>query len=206
MIKNVLGTVAVDIGLPIAAYFALVAVGLVPGWALTSSAAVSVISLAVRWWRSREVSTLGILVLVQFGLGVVVAVLTGNPRFVLAKDYLITFLIAIAALATLRLRRPFIARIRRDLSPDRDQFDAEWEDNPRFRAVHRELTWWWGVVLTVEVGVALAIIYTAPLGVAVVATNILTPAVLLGLIAFTQARASRASTRADDHSASPVAT
>lgn len=194
MIRNVLGTITIEIALPIAVYFALVALGLPQVWALASSAGVSVISLAVRWLRSREVSTLSLLVLVQFALGVVVALVTGNARFVLAKDYLITFLVALAALASLKLERPFIARIRRDLSPDRTRFDIEWNGNARFRAVHRQLTWWWGIGLTLEVAVALAVIYSVPVGVAVVVTNILTPAVLLGLIAFTQRRAARAGT------------
>lgn len=192
MIGNVLRTIATDIALPIAAYFILVAVGVPPVWALASSAGVSVITLAGRWLRTREVSTLGFLVLIQFALGVVVALLTGNARFVLAKDYLITLLIALAALATLRLPRPFIARIRRDLSPNRARFDQEWETNAGFRAVHRQLTWWWGLGLTAEVAIALVIIYATPLAVAVVVTNLLTPAVLLSLIALTQSRASRA--------------
>ena len=71
MIGNVLRTIATDIALPIAAYFILVAVGIPPVWALASSAGVSVITLAGRWLRTREVSTLGFLVLIQFALGVV---------------------------------------------------------------------------------------------------------------------------------------
>ncbi|MDQ1632430.1 MAG: hypothetical protein QOC80_2402, partial [Frankiaceae bacterium] len=118
--------------------------------------------------------------------------LTGDARFVLVKDYVVTFVIALAALGTLGLDRPFIARIRRDLSPDPERFDDEWARNAAFRRVHRRLTALWVVGLVGEVVVAVVIVYTTPLAVAVVVTGVLTPAVLLTLIAVTQVRAGRA--------------
>ena len=124
-------------------------------------------------------------------LGLVVALLTG-ARFVLVKDYLVTFVIALAALGTLGLDRPFIARIRRDLSPDPARFDERWGRDPEFRRTHRRLTGLWVVGLIGEVAVAVAVIYTTPLAVAVVVTGVLTPVVLLSLIAVTQVRAGRA--------------
>jgi len=86
-------------------------------------------------------------------LGLVVALLTGDARFVLVKDYLVTFVIALAALGTLGL---------------------------------------WVVGLIGEVAVAVAVIYTTPLAVVVIVTGVLTPVVLLSLIAVTQVRAGRA--------------
>ena len=191
MIGNILRTVLIDIAIPIGAYLGLVALGMPPVWALATSAGVAVVVLAVGWVRTREVSTLGALVLVRFVLGLVIAFLTGDARFVLVKDYLVTFVIALVALATLKLDRPFIARVRRDLSPDPQRFDDEWARNAAFRAVHRQLTRWWVVGLVGEVVVAVTIVYTTPLTVAVILTNILTPTVLLTLIALTQLRATR---------------
>ena len=105
MTANILRTVLLDVLLPIGAYFALVSVGLTPAWALAASAGIAVVALGVRWVRAREVSTLGLLVLVRFVLGIVVALVTGDARFVLVKDYLVTFVIALAALGTLRTAR-----------------------------------------------------------------------------------------------------
>ena len=192
MTANILRTVLLDILLPIGAYFALVSGGLTPAWALAASAGIAVGALGIRWLRAGEVSTLGVLVLVRFVLGLLVALLTGDARFVLVKDYVVTFVIALAALGTLRLDRPFIARIRRDLSPDPERFDAEWVRNAAFRRTHRRLTALWVVGLVGEVVVAVVIVYTTPLAVAVVVTGVLTPAVLLTLIAVTQVRAGRA--------------
>lgn len=191
MIRNTLLTVVTEILLPIGAYLVLVAYGLAPVWALVASAGVSVLELAVRWLQTRVVSTLGVLVLIRFVLGVAVAWLTGDARFVLLKDYLVTLVIAVAAGVSLRFERPFIARIRRDLSPDPTGFDARWSEDEPFRQLHHRLTVLWVGGLLLEVVVATVVIYSTPLTVAVIATNVLTPVVLLTLIAVTQVRASR---------------
>lgn len=187
--RNILRTVLVEVLTPIAVYLLLVGLRVAPVWALVGSAGVSVLVLAVGWVRTRTLSTLGLLVLAQFVLGVAIAMLTGDARFVLAKDYLLTLLVALAAAASLRLRRPFIARVRRDLSPDPGGFDEHWDTSPAFRRVHRRLTWAWVAGLAGQALVAITIIYSVPLTAAVVATNVLTPAVLLGLITLTEARA-----------------
>ena len=187
--RNVLRTVVVEVLTPIAVYLLLVGLAVPPVWALVGSAAVSVVVLAVGWARTRTLSTLGLLVLAQFVLGVVIALLTGDARFVLAKDYLITLLVALAAAASLRLRRPFIARVRRDLSTDPSRFDEQWDSSPAFRRVHRRLTWAWVAGLAGQAVLAIIVIYSVPLTAAVVATSVLTPAVLLGLITLTEARA-----------------
>lgn len=194
MIANTLRTVVVDVLCPLGVYFGLTAGGLAPAWALAASAGVSIVALGVRWVRTREVSLLGALVLVRFALGLALAFWTGDARIVLVKDFAITFVIALAASATLRLERPFIARIRRDLSPDRARFDEEWTRNASFRTVHHRLSRLWVIGLMGEVAVAVVVVHTAPLAAAVVVTSILSPAVLLTLIAVTQIRARRATT------------
>lgn len=199
MIRNVLRTVATDIALPLAAFFALTAVGLKPVWALAIAAGVSVIVLGIEWTLTRHLSTLGILVLVRFGLGIVVALITGDARLVLAKDYVITAGIAAFAAATLRMKRPFIACIRRELTPDPERFDREWNGDEHFRRQHARLTWMWVAGLGLEVAIALLVIAVAPLTAAVVITNVLTPSVLLTLIGITQVIGHRAGVRADQH-------
>ncbi|MET0693864.1 MAG: VC0807 family protein [Propionibacteriaceae bacterium] len=186
MISNTLRAVGVQVVLPIATYLLLVQLGTSPAWALVGSAGVSVLALVLEWVRSRELSTLGLLVLIQFVLSIAVAGLTGNARLVLLKDYVITAAIAVGAAASLALPRPFIARVRRDLSPDRSTFDRRWTTQPTFRRVHRRLTVLWVAGLLGQAGVAAAVIYSTPITVAVIITNILTPAVLLTLISLTE--------------------
>ncbi|MFD1052202.1 hypothetical protein ACFQ1S_44825, partial [Kibdelosporangium lantanae] len=83
------------------------------------------------------------------------------------------------------------ARIRRDISPDRAEFDHRWDTDPGFRRLHRTLTLTWVAGLTAESAVAVAIIYTFPLTAAVVVTSVLSPACIFGLVSWTQYRAHR---------------
>lgn len=194
--RRVLVTIGGQIVTPILAYLALVGTGLPPVWALAVSAGVSVVVLVVGWVRSREISTLGLLVLVRFTLGIALAFFTGDAQLVLVKDYVVTFCIAVAAAVTLKLPRPFVGLIRRDLAGDRDAFDQNWV-SARFRATHRRLTGLWVAGLLAEVVVAVVVIYSVPLTAAVVATNVITPVVLLVLIAVTETRGAAAAHRAE---------
>ncbi len=193
--KNGLRMVAVAVGtqvvLPIGVYLLLVHLGVRPVWALVASAGVSVVGLVVQWVRTREISTLGLIVAGQFVVGIVVALVTADPRFVLLKDWVITLLIALGAAASLRLRRPLIARVQRELSPDRADFDRRWSSQPEFRRVHRRLTVVWVAGLVVLVAIAVLLIYRTPLTVAVVSTNVLSPVGLAVLIGVTEVRVAR---------------
>ena len=196
--RSLLWTVLTEVALPVGVFFGLSGLGVAAVWALVGSAGVSVVTLLIGWVRTRRVSVLGGLVGVQFVLGVVIALVSGDARFVLAKDYLITMLVAIGITATLWWQRPFLARIRRDLSPARPEFDDRWRRSAEFRAVHRRMTGWWAGGLAGQAAVCLLVIYSTPLAVAVVATNVITPAVLLALIAASEVRVRRV---ADDRPA-----
>ncbi|HEX7308540.1 VC0807 family protein [Lentzea sp.] len=188
---RVLAGVVENVGIPVASYLLLTWLGWQPVWALVGAAGVSVVVLGVQYVRTRALTTLGVLVLVRFALGVAVAVVTGDPRLELAKDFVITSAVGLFATATLVFERPFIARIRRDLSGEPDVFDRRWDNDRGFRAVHRRLTLLWSAGLLCEGAVAILLIYTLPLTAAVVATSVLAPATLLGLIGVTEWRARR---------------
>ncbi|ALG09574.1 VC0807 family protein [Kibdelosporangium phytohabitans] len=179
-----------NIGVPIASYLILTAIGWTPVWALVGGAGMSVLILAAQYLRRREVNALGVLVLARFAFGVTVAVITGDPRLELVKDAAVTFLIGLAAAVSLGMRRPLIARIRRDISADRDAFDRHWDDEG-FRRLHRHLTLLWTAGLCGQSLVATALVYTLPLTAAVLSTSVLSPVTLLALIAYTQYRAHR---------------
>ncbi len=194
--RRLIGAVVENIGIPVGAYLLFLALGWQPVWALVGAAGVSVLLLAVQYARRREITALGVLVLVRFALGVGVALVTGDARLELAKDFVVSGAIGLAALISLLARRPFIARIRRDVSGDPTTFDRWWARDAGFRAVHRRLTVVWTLGLTVEAGVAILVIYTLPLTPAVVVTSVLAPATLVGLISVTEWRARRYAARA----------
>lgn len=193
--RRLVAAVVENIGVPVLSYLVLTWLGWQPVWALVGGAGISVLVLALQYFRRREISTLGLLVLARFALSVAVALLTGDPRLELVKDFAITFVFAVVAAATLGSGQPLIARIRRDISPDRAVFDQHWNTDTGFRRLHRTLTLTWVAGLSVECAVAVAVIYTFPLTAAVVVTSVLSPACVFGLVSWTQYRAHRWTTK-----------
>ncbi|OLR93547.1 VC0807 family protein [Actinokineospora bangkokensis] len=199
--RRLAAAVAENVALPVAVYLLLGWVGWQPVWALVGASAASVLVLAARYLRTGEVAALGVLVLARFAVGVAVAVVTGDARLELAKDSAVTGVVGVVAAVSLLLRRPLIARIRRDLAEDRELFDRRWRELPGFRALHRGLTLVWTVGLVGEAALAVVLIYSLPLTAAVVATSVLSPAVLAGLIGWTEVSARRWTAR---HAAAPA--
>lgn len=175
-----------NVGIPVGTYLVASGSGVPPVWALVVAAAASLVVTLVRWAVTRTIATLGVLVLVRFLLGVAVAVVTGDARLEIVKDLVITGLIGVVAVLTTGMRRPLIARIRRDLSGDPDGFDRDWRQ-PGFRSLHRRLTGMWGAGLVGWLVVGTLLTYSLPLTWAVVVTNTGHPAVIIGLVVATEA-------------------
>ncbi|MGH8918223.1 MAG: VC0807 family protein, partial [Actinomycetes bacterium] len=97
----------------------------------------------------------------------------------------------LAAAASLLLERPLIARIRRDFSGPKAEFDRTWAGHRDFRVLHRRMTAVWALALFAEAIVGTVVVYGLPLTLAVIVTTTLSPAVILALIAWTHVRAQR---------------
>lgn len=185
-LRSVLGAVGEGVLLPIGVYLLFTALGASEVLALTGSAAASVLLLGLGWLRTRTLNTLGVLVLIRFALSLVLLGLTDDARLLLVKDAAITALIGIAVLSSLILRNPFILRVQRDLSPDKQSFDHQIDTDPGLRRLYRRITLLWGAALTLEPLLETAIIYSITLTTAVVLINILGTILILSLITITQ--------------------
>lgn len=75
-LRPVLAAVGERVVLPVGVYILLNAAGVSEPLALTGSAAVSAVLLAVGWLRTHSFNTLGILVLVRFALSLLLVGLT----------------------------------------------------------------------------------------------------------------------------------
>ncbi|MDP9166421.1 MAG: hypothetical protein M3O32_10245 [Actinomycetota bacterium] len=182
-------TIVENVVLPIAVYLLLTAVGWQPVWALVGAAGTSVAVLVIAYVRTRELTTLGLLVLLRFVLDIVIAAVTGDPQLQLAKDFAITGVMGVVAAASVPTRRPLIARIRRDLAGRPDDFECTWSRDAGFRSLHRRMTVGWAIGLIGEAVVGIVLAHSLPLTAAVVATSVLSPATIFGLIVWTEYRA-----------------
>ncbi|WP_295695058.1 VC0807 family protein [Lapillicoccus sp.] len=153
------------------------------------AAGVSLVVIVTRGIRTRRVTSLGLLVLFRFAAGIVVALVTGDARLEIVKDLVITGSIGLIACATLVLDRPLIARIRRDVSSDPGGFDRLWTGHRSFRRLHQRITLAWAGVLLVEAAIGITVSYALPITSAVLITKLLSPIVIVALIAWTEWRA-----------------
>jgi len=109
-LATALRPLAIDIGIPLGTYYLLHgALGL----SLWLSLALSSVGPAVRavsgLAAERTLNLLAVLMLAVNVAGIVVSLLTGDPRAMIAKDSLISSVIAIAILASVVLRRPLMS-------------------------------------------------------------------------------------------------
>jgi hypothetical protein len=163
-----LQSLAIDLGIPLATYY-LVRDGL--GASLWLSLAVSSVSPAMRavWGlaRSRELNLLAILMLAVNLAGIGVSFVTGDPRAMIAKDSLVSSVIAIAILGSVAARRPLMsAGLKLYLIRGTPERAAAWrrlsERSATFRRLELLYSGIWGALLLADCAARLIGAYSLP--------------------------------------------
>src|SRR5215831_1478454 len=159
---------AIDVGIPLATYYLLRDAF---GVSLWLSLALSSIGPAVRsvagLVAGRELNLLAMLMLAVTLAGIIVSFLTGDPRAMIAKDSIVSSVIAFAILGSVVVRRPLMSA---GLKPYMTRGNAErlaaWDrlsaTSARFRRLELAFSTIWGVVLLAECAARLVGAYTLP--------------------------------------------
>ncbi len=168
--KLVVETIVLDVGMPYAAYMALTFAGLSDVVALAAAGGVSVLRIGVSYIRHRRISTLAVLVMTRFVLGILAGLLTGDARVVLLKDPILTAVMGAVILASLTLRRPLTYYIRRDFVPDGLSWDETWQQSSALRQENRIIAAVWGAGLIGESLLRVTLVLTIPVHVAAAAS------------------------------------
>ena len=170
-------TVLFDLAAPIALYYGLrsAGVGMVPSLiAGTAAPAVSGIAQAI---RHRRTDALAMTVVILLVLSAGVSVIAGGPRFLLAKDAVLTAVWGTWFLLSLRGHRPLTFRFTRPLleahrifdprtrtwsSPTERSWDELWELVPRFRRMWQVTTVIWGAAFLLDAALRVVMAYALP--------------------------------------------
>jgi hypothetical protein len=161
--KTVGPVVIRDILLPYAVYYIAHREGVSNVSALAVGGAVNVVFVAAGLVRKRSLNVLGLIVLITFALGIAASYLTGDARFALAKDSVITGGVGIAFLVSLLTARPAMFAMIRQMVSDGDPvkaaaIDARWDTSAHFRRTQRLMTGVWGAGLLAEAIIRLIVI------------------------------------------------
>lgn len=152
-----------DIGLGLVAYYGLRALGASPYVALLGGTVTAGLRIGYVWLRDRRLDGFAAFMLVEFGVGLGFALLTGDARFLVAKESFSTGIAGILFLGTCVAGRPMLWHAAARFRPAaRAELDRRWRSVPAFRHAFRVLTVVWGVGLLAEAAVRVVVAYTFP--------------------------------------------
>ncbi|MFJ9611541.1 VC0807 family protein [Kitasatospora sp. NPDC101176] len=165
--RSLLLGVAWDVVVPIAVYYGLRAGGVSVFVALLAGAVLPALTTAVQWQRTRSLEGMAGFIAGTMLLGVAAALVSGSPRFLLAKDGWLTGVAGLWFLASIRARRPLLFHAGRPLlegrfRSDGTSWDVLWEREPAFRRIWRVSTAIWGVAMLLDAAARIVMAYTLP--------------------------------------------
>lgn len=202
-LRRMAGSMAWDIGLPVAAYYGARLLGCGEYVSLLAGTLASALRVGVVAVRDRGLEPFAAFLMVMFGFGLALSFATGDARFVLAKDSATTGIAGLVFLGSCLARRPltYYATLRFAGA------DGVAALRQRWRVPAARHRWYvasvvWGVGLLLEAVLRIAVVYLVPLDTAVAASTALQITALALLIGWT-VRSTRRSLAADAPSPSP---
>lgn len=159
---------ALDVGLPLAAYYALHMVGASDWVALLAGMAVAGVRIAVVALRTRTPNPFAMVLLVSFGMGLTLALFTGDIRFLLLKDSMTTAVVGLMFLGLAAVGQPLTLAAAKTWEPARAEVLSEqFRTSSAVRHWHLTASVVWGVGLLVEAAVRVPLVYLLPVAVMV---------------------------------------
>jgi hypothetical protein len=160
-------TLGLNLMAPIALYYGLRAAGVGIYPALVVGAVAPAFSAVIKIVRREKLDGLGLYMMTMLLLSSGVSLLTGSPRFLLAKDGWLTAVSGVWMLFSVRGRRPLTFHFTRPLLEGRKVFTSEswdslWERSPQFRRIWRVATVIWGVAMLIDAMIRVVMAYTLP--------------------------------------------
>ena len=138
---QILIKIVLDLVVPTAGYYALRGAGLQPVIALCLVAVPALVYFAYRLTRGQRVDSFEMFVLAIIALSDLASFINDNPRLALSTDGIVSFLITVACLISLKTRRPLVYLLIRSILDNTwlrvkhhtDDWDAMWRNDPAFR-------------------------------------------------------------------------
>jgi len=194
-VRALLPSLLVNAAAPLVAYQLLTGNGVQPVQALQTAAVFPIVGIARGYMRTRRADIIGVVSLVFIVLGVAASLVSGDTRFILIKESLLTGVFGLVFLGSLLLPRPLMFYFGRQFAgggdPERTAaFEAMWQ-YPRFRSVNRTMTVVWGVAYLIEAAARVGLSFVLPIPQFLLISPLLAIGVTLGLISWTMAYARR---------------
>lgn len=183
--------VLLDMVLPFLAVVILQRYGVAPLAAYATASFFPASSTIVSWLESRRFDPIGIGVLAGLVSALLIAALTGDPRFGLVRAAPAFAAFGLACFASLATERPLMFFVARAFAAGGDaERIATWNARltvPAFRQVMRRLTVGWGVGTLAHAALGIAAAFLLPASVTLIVEPVMAIAILATLLAWTRA-------------------
>ncbi|MDQ7803491.1 VC0807 family protein [Amycolatopsis sp. A133] len=168
--RAMLPRLLVDVVLPVVLFVVLHRVFDVRDlYALIAASAVPALGFAVELVLHRRVDGLAVFMVCLFGVGIAMALISGDARFVLARESAFTGFVGCAFIGSIFVGRPLINVFGRKFAesggiPEMDAptWDKFWTESAEFRKGMNFMTAVWGVALILESILRVIVVYTIP--------------------------------------------
>jgi hypothetical protein len=181
--------VLLDIVLPFLAVLILQRNGVAP-LATYAAGLFPAFSVIASWLEHRRFDLIGSGVLAGIGSALLLATLTGDPRFGLVRAAPAFALFGLACFASLATQRPLMFFVARAFAAGQDaERIAAWNARlavPRFRQVMRRLTIVWGGGTLAQAGLGVAAAFLLPANVALIAEPAIGISIIAALLTWTR--------------------
>jgi hypothetical protein len=185
-IRDMVRSLAWDLGLPVVTYYVLHALGAGDMTALLAGTLAAGVRLAWVAVRSRSLSPFSALMAAVFGAGLLFTFLTGDPRWMLVKHSVMAAIVGLVFVGTALWGRPLTLSAQQSMRPGQAAELAEaYDTDPRVRHGHRIASLVWGGGLLAEAVVRAALVYSLPVPVMVGVSTLLTVVTFGALTAWT---------------------
>ncbi|WP_148307971.1 VC0807 family protein [Actinoplanes friuliensis] len=160
--------------LPVGLYYLLRTLGVGPLLALLAGGVPTLVRIVLTGVRERAIDRISVFTLSLLVAGALASLLTGSPRWLLAKGGVFTGIIGVWLLWSLRGRTIAFEGILgfQRTAAAVEAWEANWRDSPEFRHVMRAVTVIWGAGFLVEAVVRIVLAYTLPVDVVPVVTSV----------------------------------
>jgi hypothetical protein len=194
-----------DVGLPLAAYYGLHALGAADWPALLAATAVAGLRIVWVAVRDRRLNAFATLMLVVFGIGLILSFVSGDARFLVLKDSATTAVVGLTFLVTSLRGTPLTLAAAQGFRPaDRERIAEEYRTEPAVRHLYRVSSRVWGIGLLAEATLRVPLVYLLPISVMVGLSTAMMIAAFAALIVWNGWYVRRAVARAARHGGEPA--
>ncbi|MFD1675256.1 VC0807 family protein [Alicyclobacillus fodiniaquatilis] len=182
--------IVLDVVIPYAIYKLASSHGWSPVHALTLGGVWSLCMVIKNFIRSRRINGMALFMLIAITLGIGLALISNDPRYVVAKDSIFTGGLGIVFLVSTAFRRSVMfnacqAFVTKGDKQGVKRWDDLWSQSQSFKRAILRMDYVWGVALLLEAMTRVILVYTLPIHDSISASPILAIGTLVLLMMWT---------------------